>query len=415
MAAGAEGGENLAMEGSPSERRDARRWRAVLGLALACSLHPAEGLAAPDATAPAANLDAAQAQEPDAPQAPVPTAPPGKEPGADEEVPVDQARPIEAEAAATEPAWIDERHAEVEHRLGKLVDAFDRFFGDERQLDVESPRTRLRLKSYVRTAQDRDFAWAAAAAVSVRLPRLQRWLRNARLVLTSEDAGVGVPVAPSVDGPPGETTPPVVPPPRTAESIPGTRGRADLRFDLLRRENLILDTGVGVSFAWPAVPYARLRGHLRHGLGAGFMLRATQNLFVEAWGRGPGTTTDLVLDRFFGTALRLRWEGHGLFARTTRGVEWSTLVAAEWKVHRRTGLGAGVSAAGFGTPEPGLDVWRTWVSVRQDLWSGWIFAELEPEVAWPRPAGMPRDQVLAVTLRLEVVIDAHPDAEGKAR
>jgi hypothetical protein len=389
-----EGVDNRGVKASPSGRGGAGSSTTILGLLLGgWMLLPAHGLASePVAAAPDELPDSVMDTmlDPDA--------------GVDDR---DQPETPTGEAGTTTGLdWIEDQRAAVARRLGSLVDAFDRFFGDERQLDVESPSTRLRLRSFVTAAEDRDVASGVAAAVSVRLPRLQRWLGNARLVLATDEAAA----TPGASPPGGGSVPiaPPAPPARTAEAIPGTRGRADLRFDLLRQDSLVLDTGIGFTFTWPVVPYARVRGHLRLGLGAGLVLRATQNLFVELWGRGPGTTTDLVVDRFFGATVRLRWEGHGLYFRTTRGIEWNSLVAAEWRVHPRTGLGVGVGGNGFGTPEPALDVWRTWVSARQDLWGGWVFAELEPELAWPRLAGQPRGQVMAVTLRLEVVIDGRP-------
>jgi hypothetical protein len=320
----------------------------------------------------------------------------------------------EAKAGPTEPAWLDSRRITVEQQLGGLVDTFDRFFGDERLLDVESPSTRFRFKGFGRYGQDDEFTGGGAVAVSVRLPRMERWLGNVRLIVVGENTSTGAPVPPAGNVPPaGETTPINLsqigaPDPSLA------RGRAELRFDVIRRGMLVFDTSAGVTFALPPVPFARFRAHGRFELGAGFVLRATEVLFVEIRGRGAGTNTDLLIERYLGTDVRFRWEGHGVYAQRTRGIEWSTVLGADWRVHPRTGLYAAVSASGFGTPAPGLDVWRTWAGVRQDLWGGWIFVELEPEASWPRLAGLPREEVLAVTLRLEVVIQGRSSVVGAA-
>jgi hypothetical protein len=190
------------------------------------------------------------------------------------------------------------------------------------------------------------------------------------------------------------------------------RGRTELRFDVVRHGVLVFDTSAGINFVWPPVPFARFRSHLRLGLGSGYVFRLTEVLFVELGGRGAGTNTDLLLERFVGSTMRLRWEGHGLYAEHTRGLETNSLVGAEWRVHPRTGLYAGIGCSAFGTPHPGLDVCRAWNGVRQDLWAGWIFGELEPEVGFPRLPGQQRRQVLAVTLRVELLIDARPAVAG---
>jgi hypothetical protein len=250
-----------------------------------------------------------------------------------------------------------------------------------------------------------------ALDASVRLPRVEKLLGNARLVLSGESAGTGQPLPPAGGAPP-EGTPP--PPPLRDVAAPGqSRGaRAELRFDVVRQGILVFDSGAGFTLAWPTVPFARFRAHVRLALFGGLVLRATEELFVEVGGRGLGTSTDLLLERFLGPSVRLRWEGHGVYAQETRGIEWSSVAGAEWKAHRRTGVNGGVGAAGFGTPHPGLETWRAWIGVRQDLWRGWVFAELEPAVEWPRRANEPRRQVAALLLRLEVVIDSRASVVG---
>jgi hypothetical protein len=321
----------------------------------------------------------------------------------------------EPDPRASEPGWLNDQRIMVEQRVGGLIDTFDRFFGDDRRLDVEAPSTRFRLKSFVRTSRDRDFAWGGAVSAAVNLPRLERWLGHARLVVVGEGASTGAPLPPIGKSPLNEDLAPASPVEMAATDTSRQRARTELRFDVVRHGVLIFDTSAGVNFVWPPVPFARFRAHLRLGLGSGYVFSATEVLFVELGGRGAGTNTDLLVERFVGRTLRLRWEGHGLYAQHTRGIETSSLLGAEWKVHPRTGLYAGVGCSAFGTPEPGLDVCRIWNGVRQDLWAGWIFAELEPEVSWPRLPGEPRHQVPAVTFRLEVLIDARPPVIGATR
>jgi hypothetical protein len=377
----------------------------MVGLLLGCSMltTAAAGATPPEADAP----------PPTPPSQVAPTVAPEAAPEPAPEVAPEVAP--QAEAEPTEPAWIDSKRITVEQGLGGLIGTFDRFFGDERLLDVESPSTRFRFKGYGRYGQDDEFTAGGAVAASVRLPRMERWLGNVRLIVVGENTSTGAPVPPAGNVPPGGETTPISPSQIGAPDPSQARGRAELRFDVIRRGMLVFDTSAGVTFAIPPVPFARFRIHSRLELGAGFVLRATEVLFVEIRGRGAGTNTDLLIERYVGTAVRLRWEGHGVYAQRTRGIEWNTVVGADWRVHPRTGLFAAVSASGFGTPEPGLDVWRAWAGVRQDLWGGWIFAELEPEASWPRLPGLPRREVLAVTLRLEVVIQGRSSVVGAAR
>jgi hypothetical protein len=348
----------------------------------------------------------AEPPEPTEPPATTATEEPPDEPPDDPaeippEVPPDGSR-------AVDPLdWIDDQRLVMERGLGDLSDYFDHFFGDDPHPDQVPPSSRLRFRSFVRTTPNRLFAAGGTVAASTHLPRLERWLDNARLVLVGDTDQPGLPTASSSAQSGVDAAP--VPPTMTdasASYLWRGRGHVEVRFDLLRGRRLIIDTGVGTTLAWPPVPFTRLRAHLRLGLGAGFLFRATGMIFAEAWGRGPGTSNGVEVGRFLTPSLWLRWAGQGLFARSTRGIEWSSLVGAEWKVHPRTGLFSGVGASGFGTPHPGLDVWHTWVGARQDIWRGWVFAGLQPELIWPRPAGFARRQEWAVTARLELVFES---------
>jgi hypothetical protein len=373
-------------------------WTALAG--------PAALPAAPAVEAPPPTVD------PGPPTAAPAATPPPPAPGPEVPVTVKRApmapAPPESDQAAPASGWLDERRDALELRLGTFIDHFDHFFGADRRVDVEAPTSRFRFKTFVRTGDDKRFAMGFAVGTSIQLPRLERWLGNARLVFIGERVPGGLPRPPVGDTLTGVEAPHPLPA-STDSTVPFLgrgRAQAELRFDLLRRDMLILDTGAGTSLVWPPVPFGRFRAHLRLGLGGGVLLRATDVLFVELWGRGMGTSTDVELARLLTPWLRLRWEGHGIFAQRSRGIEWSTLVGADWRVHPRTGLFSTAGCTGFGTPAPGVDVWRVVVGVRQGLWHNWIFAGLEPEVFWPRLAGLARSRFWAVTVRFEVVLDS---------
>lgn len=334
-----------------------------------------------------------------APEAvPTPTPPPAAVPAPDPEL--------------LELDWLDAARRSVERNLGGLVSGFDHFFGDDEKTDLETPSTRFRFKTFGRFTDDQRFVSGSAVAATFHLPRLQERLGNARLVLLGESSSRAPSALPTDNMPTDEQAIPVSPAEPGFADLSRNRGTAELRFDLLRYRMLVLDTGVGFTLAWQPAPLMRYRAHLRVPLGAGLLLRATQGFFVELGRRGPGISSDLLVERFLWQTLRLRWEGHALLTWYTRGVEWNTLAGAEWKVRPRTGLFAGVGANFLGTPSPGLDTWRIWIGVRRDLWRDRIFVELEPQLAWPRPAGEPRDAVPGITLRLELVLDSRPSVIG---
>ncbi len=365
----------------PRRNGSHRRWR---GIAIAVAV----------AVAPRAQgAPAAEAQ--DAPPAPAAAPGPGSAPAPAGGSP---ATPTPAESAG----WFDASHAVLEQTLGAVVLRFDQFFADDHDLDLEHPESRLRVSVQERSGQDRAFAFGESVNGTVRLPALERILHNLRLVITGIDEPANLPnpvVQDQAGTPPAGLVSPVLTP------QPLQQGAAELRFDLLRTRLLVFDAGGGANLGWPIIPYARVRGHLVAELGPGLLLRFTETAFAEAFGVGPGESTDFSLDRFLGPAVRLELAGSSRLAVKTQGLEWVGDVNLAWTVDRRTALYTGASTSGYSRPTWKYALSQVDVGIRRDLWEGWLFGQLEPQIQWPLLLTGPHPRVLAIVARLELFLE----------
>lgn len=275
----------------------------------------------------------------------------------------------------------------------------DRFFGDERDVDLEPAASALRWRNDLRLDDRQRWAARTRLRASLELPALERRLARASLVLTGEslaDPSRGISDEPAGAG----LTP----------TLRAEQASLDLRFQLWKRGGTVVDAGPGLGLRWPLEGHlaARLRQRLAPGLG--FSARFTQVLFYSTRDRFGGTA-DLDVDRPLAEHLLLRWRNRGLLSEVSRGLEWGSELGLAYDL---TALRLGVYLAGAlnGATRPVSEVtlYRTFLRIRRDIWRRWLFFEVEPEIYWPTGPPLGRHKEHAITLRLEVAFDGRAPA-----
>jgi hypothetical protein len=280
------------------------------------------------------------------------------------------------------------------------VIVFDRFFSDETVLEAERSRSFLRWRNELRVEGGSTPVYTTNLRADLRFPGLNRVLERLRLVVegqTRDTIGALFP---------GEG--------EEVDEALGTGG-AELRIRLW--EGLIAhgDLGAGVLLQLP--PGAFTRARLRWAFPAGelFLTRVATSVF---WRTDThfGTSIDASLERGIRRAALLRLSGQGQLTEASRGVEWSTELAA-LRAFTRTVFGSvGAGMLGATDAIASVDRYRVAARLRSDVYRRWLFLELEPEVYWPwRPVGR-RDAAYAVTFRVEVQFRGWDvdDRSGKA-
>lgn len=296
------------------------------------------------------------------------------------------------------PGWIDETHALVEQEIGGMTGWVDRFFGDERDADLDRAASALRWRNELRIDDRRRVAARTRLRASLELPALERRLARASLVLTGEtlaDPSRGISDEP---GGPGITP-----------TLRAEQASLDLRFQLWRGASTVVDAGPGVGLRWPPEGHLAARLRQRLGPGLGFTARFTQVAFYSTRDRFGGNA-DLDVDRPLGQHLLLRWRNRGLLSEVSRGLEWGSELGLAYDLQPlRLGVYLAGAMAGATRPVDEVAVYRLFTRVRRDVWRRWLFLELEPEVSWPTAPPLGRHKEHAVTLRVEVAFD------GRAR
>jgi hypothetical protein len=321
-----------------------------------------------------------------------PTPPPEAPPPPPSE-PIDIDKLLREEEEKEQRSWFG--HGAMEDSLTALVYRLDEFFGDPTHYQFQPPTSRIRLRAGVRVSQpdpahDRLEPTASVLA-DLRLPALDRLLSRARLFVAGgneeeeRDSDVEQDVAR----------------PRFDPSLSGRGGAVELRFDLYRAGSTVVDAGGGVRFRLPPPPYVRVRAAHAERLGLGLVGHANQTVFWQREeGFGESTRVDVV--RVFSAKSIARLGGIGTLHERSRGLEWGAEAGLQQGLGRRTGVYLAAGLEGATRSNANVDRYRVLTRLRRDVYEGWLFVDLEPEVSWPVTASGDRIRVLATVVRLEV-------------
>ncbi|MGB8931870.1 MAG: hypothetical protein WCC48_11540 [Anaeromyxobacteraceae bacterium] len=291
---------------------------------------------------------------------------------------------LEAPNGWTFDAWLDLPHAFLERRIFGIVDGFDRFFADERDLDSARANSFVRLRSALRVETDGRLTYSPSVHADLALPHIRRRLERFRVVL--ENAGREV----SGSGP---------------DPLTGIdeRARADalLRLTLLDTLRSSFDLGGGVLLDLPPGLIGRVRFRHAHELGRVALARFALSGFWNTR-EGLGSNGSIAFERALVRRLLLRWTTGTLRSQVSHGYESSSELALLAPIGRFTGLTLLGAAATRSKPDLVVQTWRVAARLRTTLYRGWIFGEIEPEVAWPLDDAGGRRRVPAVIFRLEI-------------
>jgi hypothetical protein len=303
-------------------------------------------------------------------------------------------------------------HTFIERRLFAPVLWFDRFFSDEREVEVERSRSFLRWRNEVRFSGDASRpAFTTGVRATLRLPALSERLRRFRLVIAGEtrDAiGTLFPEQPAVPGTPNE--------PATEDDALDS-GDAGVRYYLWDSLASHGDLGGGVILTLPPGVYGRLRFRWAVPVGTLFLTRFA---LIPFWRSDVkfGTTASAELERPVARSAFLRLAGNGTLSQGSDGVEWWSELALLLPLPPRRGAQVGLAISGATRAEvvapdpstgiarahrvPPLERTRAYARFRADVYRRWLFLEVEPEVAWPWSPDRPRYATWGLAFRVEV-------------
>ncbi len=304
------------------------------------------------------------------------------------------AGPDEPPPDATEPpadTWVDRSHRLLEEGLSGLTGRLDAFFGDERVAEAEQASSFIHVRNEVRTAEDKPVAGRVRVLASLKLPAMDRWLSNARLIATGESQPAP---SPELSQDPAS--------PAYSPSLRAEQASLELRVDLLNQPPSVVDVGAGERIRLPAETFVRSRFRRRLSPGLGVTGRFTQSVF---WTNreGFGESTELSLDRPLAARTLLRTAGAAVLTDVSPGLTFTGEAGVLREIQEfKTVAYLAFAANGHTRPVSTVDLYRTFLRLRRAVWRSWLFVEVEPEVGFPETPQRARHRVLALTLRLEV-------------
>jgi hypothetical protein len=287
--------------------------------------------------------------------------------------------------------WFDLPHAFLERRIFDVVNGFDRFFADDRDLESLRSSTSLRWRNELRIADDGSLSFGTTLRGDVTLPYLQKRLKRLRIVL--EDAGRSL----------GDSEPAAL----TGQRI-SDRGDALLRWTLLDTLRSSIDLGGGVLVQLPPGLIGKARFRYARELGSVALARASTTGFWTTRD-GFGFKASLAFERSLARRLLLRWTTGTLLSQaSTNGYASGSEVALLATLGRAMAVTLLGSAAIQSKPDVVVNTWRVAARVRQAFFRRWIYGEVEPELRWPLDATGARNPTPAIFFRIEIQFEDEP-------
>lgn len=298
-------------------------------------------------------------------------------------------------APAADNGWADRTHSRVERDLFDTVVWFDRFFGDERMVVTEQPKSLLRWMNDLRWDEEEGFTFRSTVRASLRLPRLKkRW----RLVVSGETRGDPNAVTREDPGNPGLDT--------------GSRvrtGSTELIYEILRTPRSTVDVGAGVRVKIPPDAFVRTRFQHARPVAPGTLGRFTATAYWDAL-EGLGESNQVDLERRLAPPTLLRWSNSMTITETNRWWTWGTELSLLHKLSPKSAVTFAGGVSGSTHPSWVATNYRILARYRRNVWRKWLFLEGEPDIHWPKKEDGSRTPVWGATLRAEILFTgAGPD------
>jgi len=285
----------------------------------------------------------------------------------------------------------DESHAVLERNILEQVLRLDNFFGNVKTENLQKTQYQLRWRNSLRMEQSGKTRFGTNVRANVKLSRINERLR---FVLSGENEPE--PFSSSLPQDPGNSG--------FDRSSPTTRVvNTELRYDLVRTPSLDIFLGAGVLFVIPPEAFVRSRLQYIYRISDVSLLRCGETLFVKKF-EGLGETTEIDLERLLNRKTLLRWANTGTFSYEIKGMEWGTELSLIRELSPRSGITLTGGVYGKSSTDDAVENYRILARYRRNFLRSWLFYELEPEISWPRSVNGSFPTSLALTFRLEVVL-----------
>jgi hypothetical protein len=286
--------------------------------------------------------------------------------------------------------WLDQTHVFVDKKLCEPAVWFDSFFGQDRTLEDVRPTAFVKWRNSARWTEGQGLTYFPDFTFRYRLPRLDRFLKKARLVIESRST------ADKFTTQPGQAVDPGLDP------ATGTRSPTiGVRADFLTWLRSLASFDMGIKAHWPLDAFARLRYQYTKPLGEVYLIRFNETAlyrYIEHFTE----TSQLDLERKITTFTILRWSNYATYTEGTAGVTWNTGISLITQLTPKSAISYDTSMWGVNHPDWVVQNYRIGSIYRRNFYRSWLFFELAPEVTWPKDASGKRNHVYAAMATLEI-------------
>ena len=295
---------------------------------------------------------------------------------------------------------MDVAHERLQRGILEQAIRLDNFFGHTKTEHQQKTRYSLRWSNSLRINHRGNLQFGTSVRANLVLSRI-----NDRLRLIVSGGDEPEPVAPGLPEDPGN-------PGFDRTSQTTTRlVNTELRYGLLHTPSMDLFLGAGVRLILPPEAFARSSFKYKYNISDVALLRFGETIFVKN-PVGPGSTTEVELERSLNQKTFLRWASAGTISYEIEGLEWGT----ELSMVRELSSKSAVTVIGgvYGNTSIGdwVTNYRILTRYRRNFLRSWLFYEIEPVVSWPRSADGYFPTNFAMTFRLEMLFQGA--AVGKA-
>ncbi len=276
--------------------------------------------------------------------------------------------------------WLDKAHAYLNTKFCEPAIWFDSFFATDRTDEENRAGTTIRWRNDFRLIESQGFEFKTRFNASVQLPKTTRKLK---IVFESDERDDLEDIAPS-----------------TGEEV---QDRLGLRYEFVKSANSNLNVRVNLR------PSVTLRYRFTYPFSDRSLTRITQEIFRRKSVNGARTRLDF--EKSFDLTNLLRWTNEATVKEDIDGAELITGLVFFQQVNDISALSYEASIRGITEPNTYASNYRLGLRYRLNFYRDWLFADLVPEVNFPKIRDevsntlLERKTELAFMFRLEMFFD----------
>lgn len=289
----------------------------------------------------------------------------------------------EAVTEEEELPWLDRTHLRLSQSLCNQVRRFDQFFGDV-NFEEQYNKSFMRIRNSVvwENTTSTELKFRPRVRAKIRLPNAEDKLN---LIITDD----------SQDPDTLSSATEIEPEQSNSDNNVSTA----LRWVARKSRALELNFDVGARIDDGLTTFVRGRYRKQFALSNDRSLRFTETLYWRDR-EGFGERTQVDLEKLINPNLVARWTSAGTFSEDSEGFEWTQRLTLFKQIDPLRAIAYNIGAVGHTRPAPEVDNYGISVRYRKNVYSHWLYAEVEPELNWPLETD--RDIAPKITFRLEV-------------